>query len=221
MAAGAQKLHLALAVPLISPFELQHQIFREHPAPEQLFLIATSQHCCPCLYINTYSVPRTEHRSPALPPPPAPAGPAPAAGPHAAPRGPPSQAGGQLCRDGLPGPAVLLPPCGAWLDVPVPCDCPMPDAHALPLCGGAGRRERPPACFPRRMLLSPPLAVPAGPGRAEAPDCAGPGAPQPLPPVWRPWAVLTERHSRWFGGGRGWGAAEEVGMPESSNPTAA
>lgn len=71
MAAGAQNLLLALAVPLISPFELQHQIFREHPAPEQLFLIATPQHCCPCLYINIYSEPRTEHQSSALPPPPA------------------------------------------------------------------------------------------------------------------------------------------------------
>lgn len=57
---------------LISPFELQHQIFREHPAPEQLFLIATSQHCCPCLYINIYTVPWTEHQSPALLPPPVP-----------------------------------------------------------------------------------------------------------------------------------------------------
>lgn len=54
---GAQKLHLASAVPLTSPCELQHQIFREHPAPEQLFLIATSQHCCPCLYITTDRVP--------------------------------------------------------------------------------------------------------------------------------------------------------------------
>lgn len=77
MAAGAQNLLLALAVPLISPFELQHQIFREHPAPEQLFHIATPQHCCPCLYINIYSEPRTEHQSSALPPPPALAGPAP------------------------------------------------------------------------------------------------------------------------------------------------
>lgn len=95
MAAGVQKLHLALAVPLISPFELQHQIFREHPAPEQLFLIATSQHCCPCLYINIYTVPRTEHRSPAPTPPPVPGRASPAISPSTAACSPPAgQEGG-------------------------------------------------------------------------------------------------------------------------------
>lgn len=156
MAAGAQNLHLPSAVPLTSPFELQHQIFREHPAPEQLFLIATSQHCCLCLYINIYSVLRTEHQSPALPPQP-PAGQEPTAsqwapGPTAAPQ----SLAGHRC--------LMLAP------------------HR-----GAGRRERPPACFPRQMLLSPPPSAPDDPGK----DRAGPGQTQP--PIWRPWATLTER----------------------------
>lgn len=119
MAAGAQNLHLPSAVPLTSPFELQHQIFREHPAPEQLFLIATSQHCCLCLYINIYSVLRTEHQSPALPPQP---------------------------------PAGQEPTASQWAPGPIAAPQSLAGHRCLMLAPhrGAGRRERPPACFPRR-----------------------------------------------------------------------
>lgn len=140
MAAGAQNLLLALAVPLISPFELQHQIFREHPAPEQLFLIATPQHCCPCLYINIYSEPRTEHQSSALPPPPAPALPLqPLAG----------QEGG--CAETDLGPTVLLLPHRFGRTRPCPCAV-LPARHRQ-------KRELPPL----PSLLCP---APAAPGAA-------------------------------------------------------
>lgn len=138
-AAGAQNLHLPSAVPLTSPFELQHQIFREHPAPEQLFLIATSQHCCLCLYINIYSVPRTEHQSPALPRSPRPGRSPPRPnGPHCCPTElgwapPPDARTPQRCREKreatsmLSSPDAPLPtsgstrwpregPCWAWTD---------------------------------------------------------------------------------------------------------
>lgn len=136
MAAGAQNLLLALAVPLISPFELQHQIFREHPAPEQLFLIATPQHCCPCLYINIYSEPRTEHQSSALPPPPALAGPAPPPAPALPLQPLAGQEGG--CAETDLGPTVLLLLHRLGWTRP----CPAPAARAVPPCGALGE-ERP------------------------------------------------------------------------------
>lgn len=176
MAAGAQNLLLALAVPLISPFELQHQIFREHPAPEQLFLIATPQHCCPCLYINIYSEPRTEHQSSALPPPPARPGRAsPAASPStaaAAPAGPESG-----CAETDLGPTVLLLLHRLGWTRP----CPVPCARRLPRASlrGPARRERPAAPrSARRTLPSPP---PGRLPRHRSPAAAhrhGPGQPQ-------------------------------------------
>lgn len=178
MAAGAQNLLLALAVPLISPFELQHQIFREHPAPEQLFLIATPQHCCPCLYINIYSEPRTEHQSSALPPPPALAGPAPPPAPALPLQPLAGQEGG--CAETDLGPTVLLLLHRLGWTRP----CPAPAARAVPPCGGW--EERDPATLP--SLLSPP---PAAPGAASH----GPAPPLPLTAV-RPDSPTSPRHRR-------------------------
>lgn len=141
MAAGAQNLLLALAVPLISPFELQHQIFREHPAPEQLFLIATPQHCCPCLYINIYSEPRTEHQSSALPPPPARPGRAsPAASPSTAAAAPAGPEGGCAETDLGPTVLLLLHRLGWTRPCPVPCALCPPPAPRLP-AGPCEERE--------------------------------------------------------------------------------
>lgn len=228
MAAGVQKLHLALAVPLISPFELQHQIFREHPAPEQLFLIATSQHCCPCLYINIYTVPRTEHQSPALLPPPVPG----RASPSTAARG--RRPGRRVAVPRwAPGPAVPLPLRGAWLDAPVPCDRPPPAAHAMPPRGGAGRRERSPARFPRRTLLSPPPAVPgaASHGVVPRPGRPSPGWARTDPPrccclgaarLWRPWAEVAEMQRDGLERAGGVGRAAAGGwVLERGNPATA
>lgn len=175
MAAGAQNLLLALAVPLISPFELQHQIFREHPAPEQLFLIATPQHCCPCLYINIYSEPRTEHQSSALPPPPALAGPAPPPAPALPLQALAGQEGG--CAETDLGPTVLLLLHRfGWTR---PCPVPPPAPCSL---RGAGRREsspRSPRSCPQlqqRPELFPRRCSPAAPHRH------GPDSPaSPLP----------------------------------------
>lgn len=184
MAAGAQTLHPASAVPLISPFELQHQIFREHPAPEQLFLIATSRHCCPCLYINIYSVPRTEHQSPALLPPPVPGRASPAASPSAAARRP------------QPGRSVAVPRRAPGAELGWTHPHPVPCARSLPLpClpAEALGEERPPArlsspdaplptsgsawgCLPwRRSLAAPRHDGPGHPhhAAASAPSVAG------------------------------------------------
>lgn len=163
MAAGAQNLLLALAVPLISPFELQHQIFREHPAPEQLFLIATPQHCCPCLYINIYSEPRTEHQSSALPPPPALAGPAPPPAPALPLQPLAGQEGG--CAEMDLGPTVLLLLHRLGWTRP----CPVPAACAVPPWGRWAKREAPAA------LPGPDAPVPTS-SRAGAAS-HGPAAP--------------------------------------------
>lgn len=191
MAAGAQNLLLALAVPLISPFELQHQIFREHPAPEQLFLIATPQHCCPCLYINIYSEPRTEHQSLALPPPPALAGPAPPPAPALPLQPLAGQEGG--CAEMDLGPTVLLLLHRLGWTRP----CPVPAACAVPPCGALGEERG-----PRHALLagrsSPhlqqrPGLPPTAPHR-RCPHRRGPDSPTSPGHrrFWRPRAELVE-----------------------------
>lgn len=228
MAAGAQNLLLALAVPLISPFELQHQIFREHPAPEQLFLIATPQHCCPCLYINIYSEPRTEHQSSALPPPPARPGRAsPAASPStaaAAPAGPESG-----CAETDLGPTVLLllHRLGWTRPCPVPRALCPPPAPRLP-AGPCEEREArstalrspdapvptpgapPSAPLPRRR--SPPRARTAPARRCLGTDVSGERGLS----LWR-CSTMVWRRQRVGGGCAGSGAGEQQGR-ESRSP---
>lgn len=209
MAAGAQNLLLALAVPLISPFELQHQIFREHPAPEQLFLIATPQHCCPCLYINIYSEPRTEHQSSALPPP-APALPLqPLAG----------QEGG--CAETDLGPTVLL--VLHRLGWTRPCPVP-PPAPCLPATRWQKRE-----LTPLPSLLSPAPAAPRAASHGAAPPlpltAVGPDSPtSPLPrhrltdrglSLWR-CSTMVWRRQRVGGGCVGSGAGAQQGRQSRS-----
>lgn len=226
MAAGVQKRHLAWAVPLISPFELQHQIFREHPASEQLFLIATSQHCCPCLYINTYTVPRTEHQSPALLPPPLPGRASPAAGPSTAACSP--WPGRRVAVPGrAPDPAVPLPLCGVWLDAPVPCECPLL-APGLPVEVLGEERGHQHAFLAGRS--SPHLQQHPGlPPVALPPSHRSPGRAWTAPPrcclsaarLWRPWAKLAEMQRDGLEGAEGGGQPQGGRVLECSNPTAA
>lgn len=176
MAAGAQNLHLALAVPLISPFELQHQIFREHPAPEQLFLIATPQHCCPCLYINIYSEPRTEHQSSALPPPPALAGLAPPPAPALPLQPLAGQEGGCAETDLGPTVLLLLHRLG-WMRL-----CPVPAACAVPPCEVLAE-ERGPHHAPLAGRSSPHIQQRPGlPPAALHPRCPSPPWARTAPP---------------------------------------
>lgn len=175
MAAGAQNLLLALALPLISPFELQHQIFREHPAPEQLFLIATPQHCCPCLYINIYSEPRTEHQSSALPPPPALAGPAPPPAPALPLQPLAGQEGGCAETDLGPTVLLLLHRLGWTRPCPAPAACAVPPRGRREKRAAPGTLPSPDAPLPTSSSARGRLPRPCTPA---APHRRGPGQPQ-------------------------------------------